>query len=82
MNQIKQFFISAVVGGLLVILPVALFLFTMIWLFGLIRNTINPLTEILLKQTTLHMIVADIIVIILLFILCFVVGMIVRTRLG
>ena len=80
-TQIKQFFISAVVGGLLVILPVVLFLFAMSWLFGLIHNFINPLT-IMLDQTARNMIVADSIVILLLIILCFVVGMIVRTKLG
>jgi uncharacterized membrane protein len=82
MNRIKQFFISAVVGGLLVILPVALFLFTMNWVFELIRGMISPLTEALLKQASLPAYVADLVVIVALVLLCFLVGMMVRTRLG
>jgi uncharacterized membrane protein len=82
MNRIKQFFISAVVGGLLVILPVALLLFTMNWVFEMIRGMISPLTDALLTQASLPAYVADLVVIVALVLLCFLVGMIVRTRLG
>ena len=82
MNRIKQFFISAVVGGLLVILPVALLLFTINWVFEMIRGMISPLTDALLTQASLPAYVADLVVIVALVLLCFLVGMIVRTRLG
>jgi uncharacterized membrane protein len=82
MNRIKQFFISAVVGGLLIILPVALLLFTMNWVFEMIRGMISPLTDALLTQASLPAYVADLVVIVALVLLCFLVGMIVRTRLG
>ncbi len=82
MNRIKQFFINTILGGLLVILPVALFLFIMSWVFGIVRAAIAPLTNELLERTALPEIVADVIVVLALILLCFVVGMVLRTRLG
>ena len=82
MNRIKQFFINTIIGGLLVILPVALFLFIMSWVFGIVRSAIAPLTNALLERTALPEIVADLIVVLALVILCFVVGMTLRTRIG
>ena len=82
MNRIKQFFINTIIGGLLVILPVALFLFIMSWVFGIVRSAIAPLTNALLERTALPEIVSDLIVVLALVILCFVVGMILRTRIG
>ncbi len=82
MNKLKSFLTSTVVGGLLVILPVALFLFTMHWLFGMVQGLISPLTDALLTQLQLHQVVADIVVILALIVLCFIVGVMVRTRLG
>jgi uncharacterized membrane protein len=82
MNGIKQFFISTVVGGILVILPVALFLFTMNWVFGMIRGMISPLTDALLTRASLPAYMADLVVIVALILLCFIVGMMIRTRFG
>jgi uncharacterized membrane protein len=82
MNRIKQFFISTILGGLLVILPVALFLFIMNWVFGIVRAAIAPLTNVLLERTAMPEIVADVIVVVALILLCFMVGMVLRTRLG
>ena len=82
MNRIKQFFINTILGGLLVILPLALFLFIMSWVFGIVRAAIAPLTNELLERTALPEIVADVIVVLALVLLCFVVGMVLRTRLG
>ena len=82
MNRLKQFFINTIIGGLLVILPVALFLFIMNWVFGIVRAAIAPLTNVLLKRTALPDVVADCIVVVALILLCFVVGMVLRTRIG
>ena len=82
MSKLKSFITSTIVGGLLVILPIALFFFTMHWLFGMVQGIIAPLTEVLLKQLQLPQVVADVLVSLALTLLCFVVGVIVRTRLG
>lgn len=82
MKRASEFFKSTLVGGILVILPSAIFLFILNWVFGLIRKVINPLTTFLMTKSPLQGVVADVLVIMLLIMACFVVGAIVRTRLG
>jgi len=82
MNRLKEFFKSTVVGGLLVILPVAVFLFIVSWVFGMVRSAISPLTKVVMQASPLHGLVADGLVIVLLVIACFAVGALVRTSLG
>jgi len=82
MNRLKEFIKSTIVGGLLVILPVALFLFVLTWLFGLVRKVISPLTIIVIEKSPLQGIIADVFVIALLVGACFAVGVVIRTSLG
>ena len=82
MTRLKLFLKNAIVGGLLVILPVAIFLFVLTWVFGLIRKAISPLTIIVMEQSPIQGLVADVLVIALLIFICFTVGVIVRTKAG
>ncbi len=82
MNRLKEFLKSTIVGGLLVILPMAVFLFIVAWIFGLVRRAISPLTAVVMQQSPLQGVVADGLVIVLLIVACFSVGALVRTRLG
>jgi uncharacterized membrane protein len=82
MNRFKEFVKSTVLGGLLVILPLAIFFFALTWIFGLVRTAISPLTNIVMRNSPLQGIVADILVVALLIAVCFSVGAIVRTKLG
>lgn len=82
MDRLKKFLKNAILGGLLVILPVAIFLFILSWVFGLIRKAISPLTIILMEKSPLQGLIADVIVIIVLIAACFAVGVSVRTKVG
>jgi uncharacterized membrane protein len=82
MNQIKEFFKNTVVGGLLVVLPLAIFLFTLKWVFGMVRSGIAPITDLIMKSSPIHAIMADVLVVSLLILACFAVGVVVRTKLG
>jgi uncharacterized membrane protein len=82
MNRFKEFVKSTVLGGLLVILPLAIFFFALSWIFGLVLTAISPLTNIVMQKSPLQGIVADILVVALLIAVCFSVGAIVRTKLG
>jgi len=82
MNRFKEFVKSTVLGGLLVILPLAIFFFALTWIFGLVQAVISPLTTIIMRKSPLQGIVVDILVVALLIIVCFTVGVIVRTKLG
>jgi uncharacterized membrane protein len=82
MNRFKEFVKSTVLGGLLVVLPLAIFFFALTWIFGLVLTAISPLTNIVMQKSPLQGIVADILVVALLIAVCFSVGAIVRTKLG
>ncbi len=82
MNRFKEFVKSTVLGGVLVVLPLAIFFFALTWIFGLVRTAISPLTNIVMQKSPLQGIVADILVVALLIAVCFSVGVIVRTKLG
>ena len=82
MTRLKLFLKNAIVGGLIVILPVTIFLFILTWIFGSIRKIISPLTIIVMEKSPVQGLVADILVIALLILICFIVGVIVRTKAG
>lgn len=82
MKQLTNFLKSMVVGGLVVILPLAILLFVMNWLFGKVRDLIRPLTAIVMEWIPFSGVTADAIVIVLLVLVCVTVGALVRTKVG
>ncbi|NQV33033.1 MAG: DUF502 domain-containing protein [Phycisphaeraceae bacterium] len=82
MKRLKNFFKSALIGGLLVILPLGIMFAIVVWIFNQVHKAIGPLTRKIMEQSTMQAIVADILVIGLIITACFVVGVLVRTRLG
>jgi len=82
MNRLKEFVKSTVVGGLLVILPLAISFFALTWVLGLVQEAISPLTSIVMQKSPLQGVVADILAVALLIVVCFSVGVLVRIRLG
>jgi uncharacterized membrane protein len=82
MNRLKEFVKSTVVGGLLVILPLAISFFILTWVFGLVQEAISPLKTIVMQKSPLQGVVADILAVALLIVVCFSVGVLVRIRLG
>jgi len=82
MNKIKTFVRTSLLGGLVVILPVTILIFAAKWIFTLVTNMIQPLTNILLKSFQLPEIFADFIVFTVIVAVCFSVGIFVRTQLG
>lgn len=82
MGRGREFLKSTLVGGLLVILPVAILLFVFNWVFGLVQKLISPITSLLRPQSSVQGFVADLLVLALVIALCFAVGVLVRTRLG
>ncbi len=82
MTRLKNFFKSALIGGLLVFLPLGIMIGIVAWIFSLVHRAIFPLTKLIMDPSILQAIVADIIVVALIITVCFVVGVLVRTRLG
>ena len=82
MQRLREFIKSTLIGGLLVVLPLAILIFVMNWAFNLVRGMISPLTRILMDKSLAQGIFADVVAIGLLVWICFLIGAIVRTRLG
>ena len=82
MKKLKSFLKTSLLGGVVVILPVAILISVSLWIFRLVTGLIEPLTRLLIKDSQLNEYVAEIFVIILIVASCFFVGALVRTRLG
>lgn len=82
MIKTKKFIKTSLLGGITVVLPVVLTVFFLRWLFYLIIGIIQPLTQTLFKNTRIETYLAHLIVIAIIIIICFLVGLVVRTRLG
>ena len=82
MKRIRDFLKTSLLGGMVVILPVAILIFVFKWIFSLVTNMVQPLTDLVLARSQMQEILADILVIAVILTLCFVIGVFVRTRLG
>ena len=82
MEKLKNFLKTSLLGGVVVILPVAILVSVTLWLFDLVTGLIEPLTRLLISDSQLNEKAAEILVIILIVLTCFFVGVLVRTRLG
>ena len=88
MSMIKRYLTNTMIGGLGVVLPVAIiaYIFYLIYLFVL--SIIRPVSNIIVEYeivhvtSTLDITVADILTISIILIACFLIGVIVRTRVG
>jgi uncharacterized membrane protein len=82
MKKLQTFFKATLLGGLVVILPVAIMIFVVKWLLEFVTGLIQPITNMLVTQSQMQEILADVVVVALIITACFLVGMFVRTRLG
>ncbi len=61
LSQIKRFFVKNFLKGILVILPAALIIFILLWLYELISRFVQPVTEFLLSKISVGESFAEII---------------------
>ena len=80
--NIKVFLKTSLLGGVVVILPVALLVFIARWLVELVAQGLQPLIRLLDPDSTLQLYAANGVAILVLVGTCFAVGVLVRTRLG
>jgi uncharacterized membrane protein len=83
MKAIKDFFKTAIFGGLAVILPVAILLIVFKWLYNFVSGAITPIAKLLSTGGLINSQTAAELIVILIFIgMCFFVGLFVKTRIG
>ena len=82
MERIKAFIKTTLIGGIGIILPIVILVLVFSWLFRFVTRNIQPLTNLIFANQDSIGIFADVISIILIITVCFLVGVIVRTKLG
>jgi uncharacterized membrane protein len=82
MTKSQSFIRTSLLGGLIVLLPIAILVFAFNWLFNLIRRIINPLTQWVMERGQFQEFIATLIALGLVVGICFVVGVFVRTQVG
>ena len=78
----KNFIKASLIGGLLVILPIAILGYFFKWLFGMVTDFIQPVTNVAGRIFPGSEFLADILALTVIILACFVVGVIVRTKAG
>jgi len=81
-SKTRSFTKRALIGGLLVMLPIAILAFFFRWLFHLITDLIAPLSDLLIRRYDFPQLTADVLTLLIIILLCFVVGTLVSTRVG
>lgn len=82
MEKFKSFLITSILGGVVVILPMFIFIMVFKWLFGWVTDIIHPLTDFIVIKANMSKIIADALVIAIIVISCFIIGIIVKTKIG
>lgn len=82
MSRMKSLIKTSFLGGLTVILPVAILVFVFKWVFGVVARVIQPLTNLILIKSNLREIMADLLAVAIIISVCFIVGVIVKTQIG
>jgi uncharacterized membrane protein len=82
MKRLETFIKTTLLGGFVVILPVAVLVGVLSWVFNFITQKIQPITNLILAKSDLREIVADLIALVIILAACFFVGLLVKTRLG
>ncbi len=82
MNRVTSVFKTSLIGGLVILLPITILFLVFRWLYGLTSSLLAPLTGILVEQTAMPLLAADILVLLIIVLVCFALGLFVKTKLG
>lgn len=80
MKKIKEFFVNTFIGGLVVILPVLIFVFLINWIVSFFGNLVDPLVK--LFPIVINIYFAKFIIFLLILAICFSIGLFIRTTFG
>ena len=78
----RTVFKQTLIGGLVIVLPIAILAIGIRWLFNLVTDLIQPLTNLVVKVLGFPELLGDVIVLAGMIALCFLVGWLVSTALG
>ncbi|NND34762.1 MAG: DUF502 domain-containing protein [Saprospiraceae bacterium] len=84
MSRLRNFVITTLIGGFLVLLPLAIFILTIKLLLGLVVGLLAPLTNLIINEFDLPIpdFLVSLIAFTIIIILCFIIGLAVKTQIG
>jgi uncharacterized membrane protein len=82
MKRLRSFVSITLIGGFMVILPIAIFLWLVEWLLDVVRSIIQPLSHWLVEQTAFTNVMADVLGVLLLLCSFFLIGLFIKTSVG
>lgn len=82
MKRLRSFVSITLIGGFMVILPIAIFLWLVEWLLDVVRSIIQPLSHWLVEQTAFTNHIADVLGVLLLLCAFFLIGLFIKTSVG
>lgn len=82
MDKIKIFIKTSVLGGIAVILPSVLLILIFKWLFKWVTDLTQPLANLLIARGQFQEIIADLIAIAIILAVCFLIGVVIKTKVG
>jgi uncharacterized membrane protein len=82
MVKFKALIGTSLLGGFVVILPLAILLGAFRWIFGFITTLIQPITHLLFAKSNVKEIIGHLIVLIIIAMICFILGVIIKTEIG
>jgi len=81
-EKLKSFFKTTILGGALVVLPIVILILVFKWLYDFVIDKLNPITYILVETARLQEFAASILALLIIMVLFFIVGLVIKTRLG
>jgi len=82
MEKIKSFLKTTFFGGFLVVLPIIILIFVLKWLYDYLTDKISPVTTLIIQTSKLSEFISSLIAVVVILLIFFVVGLIVKTRFG
>ncbi len=82
MKKINQFIKTSLLGGIAVILPITILILIFKWIYNIIIQIIHPITKLLIDRSHVQQLVADAIVVGIILFGCFLLGVILKTKIG
>jgi uncharacterized membrane protein len=81
-NRLNNFIRTSLLGGIVVVLPIIIFIFVVKWLFQFVIKIVHPVTELMFSKSDIEGFLADILAVLIILAGCFLIGLVVKTRLG
>lgn len=82
-EKLKIFIRTSLLGGFVVILPISIFVLIVKWIYKFVSTLVQPIDTLLFKNSPyIKGVAADVIVILIVLIVCFLIGIFVKTKLG